>query len=78
MELLRSQRPTLRLRQSHPSCVQKNLYAKALKDRDDHLAIIDGWKDFSPNLNSKKLLLVPFCGDKECEESIKEKSKEEA
>lgn len=58
--------------------IQESLYAKALADRDAHLAVIDEWSDFSPNLNAKKLLLVPFCGDKECEEAIKEKSKAEA
>eukprot|EP00933_Yihiella_yeosuensis_P042434 TRINITY_DN37002_c0_g1_i1.p1 TRINITY_DN37002_c0_g1~~TRINITY_DN37002_c0_g1_i1.p1 ORF type:complete len:788 (+),score=259.98 TRINITY_DN37002_c0_g1_i1:53-2416(+) len=58
--------------------IQKELYAKALAERDEHLASIDLWKDFSPNLNQGKMLLVPFCGEPECEEQIKEKSKEEA
>mmetsp|Transcript_93708 Transcript_93708/g.264498 ORF Transcript_93708/g.264498 Transcript_93708/m.264498 type:complete len:725 (-) Transcript_93708:109-2283(-) len=58
--------------------VQSELYDKALAERDERLVSIDEWKDFSPNLNQGKLLLVPFCGDPECEEAIKNKSKEEA
>jgi len=58
--------------------IQTELYAKALAQRDERLAQIDEWKDFSPNLNAGKLVLIPFCGDKDCEEKIKEKSKEEA
>merc|ERR1712061_604705 len=50
----------------------------ALAERDARLAFADEWKDFSPNLNQGKMVLVPFCGDKECEEKIKNKSKEEA
>jgi len=58
--------------------IQKELYAKSLAERDAQLVSIEKWEDFSPNLNKGKLLLVPFCGNKECEESIKEKSKEES
>ncbi|CAK9089222.1 Bifunctional glutamate/proline--tRNA ligase (Bifunctional aminoacyl-tRNA synthetase) [Includes: Glutamate--tRNA ligase (Glutamyl-tRNA synthetase) [Durusdinium trenchii] len=58
--------------------IHQALYGKALKERDERLASVDEWKDFSPNLNAGKLVLIPFCGEKECEEKIKEKSKEEA
>jgi len=58
--------------------IQKDLYDGALQVRDTRLASINDWKDFSPNLNQGKMLLVPFCGGKECEEEIKNKSKEEA
>lgn len=56
----------------------KDMYSKALKERDDHLAKVDKWEDFTPNLNKGKMLLVPFCGNPDCEEKIKETSKEES
>ncbi|CAK9089130.1 3-1 [Durusdinium trenchii] len=57
--------------------IHQALYGKALKERDERLASVDEWKDghtgdFSPNLNAGKLVLIPFCGEKECEEKIKE------
>jgi prolyl-tRNA synthetase len=58
--------------------VHTEMYNKALADRDGRLAFVDDWKDFSPNLNQGKMCLIPFCGVPECEEMIKEKSKEEA
>jgi len=58
--------------------IQKEMYDGALATRDANLASVDTWKDFSPNLNQGKMLLVPFCGMKDCEEMIKDKSKEEA
>ena len=58
--------------------IQTEMYAKALSDRDEKLAAIDDWAQFSPELNKGKLVLIPFCGAKECEEAIKDKSKEES
>jgi len=58
--------------------VQSELYENALKERDSRIATIDEWKDFSPNLNKGRMVLVPFCEDKACEEMIKERSKEES
>merc|ERR1712194_535719 len=46
--------------------IHSELYSKALEERDTRLANVDVWKDFSPNLNAGKLVLVPFCGMKEC------------
>jgi len=58
--------------------IHNELYDKALAERDENLAFVDEWKDFSPNLNQGKLILAPFCGNPECEEDIKQKSKAEA
>ncbi|CAE7830052.1 Eprs1 [Symbiodinium sp. CCMP2592] len=58
--------------------IHNELYSKALAERDSRLSTISEWKDFSPNLNEGKMVMVPFCGVKECEEGIKDKSKEEA
>merc|ERR1711862_417344 len=58
--------------------IHSELYNSALAQRDQRMASVDEWKDFSPNLNQGKLVLVPFCGNAECEDMIKDKSKEEA
>jgi len=58
--------------------IQSEMYAGALAQREERLASVDEWKDFSPNLNQGKLVLVPFCGSPDCEEQVKDKSKEEA
>jgi len=58
--------------------IHKEMYDKALAERDARLAYVDKWEDFSPNLNQGKLCLVPFCGDPEWEEKIKELTKAEA
>merc|ERR1711920_1046551 len=58
--------------------IHDELYKKALEDRDARIeGQVDAWKDFSPNLNAGKLVLIPFCGDKECEEKHKDKSKKD-
>merc|ERR1712096_405631 len=58
--------------------IHNELYAAAVNDRDAKLTWASKWEEFSPNLNEGKLVLIPFCGEKECEEKIKDKSKEEA
>lgn len=39
-----------------------------------HLAVIDTWPEFLANLNQKKIIMSPFCGEKDCEEKIKKDS----
>jgi bifunctional glutamyl/prolyl-tRNA synthetase len=58
--------------------IQQEMYDGAVKERDEKIASINTWEEFSPNLNMGKLVLVPFCGVPSCEEAIKEKTKEEA
>ena len=58
--------------------VQQEMYDSALAVRDEKLASVDDWNNFTPELNKGKLVLIPFCGDVKCEEAIKEKSKEES
>jgi bifunctional glutamyl/prolyl-tRNA synthetase len=60
------------------SDITTELYSAALQTRNDKIANVDDWADFTPSLNQKKLLLVPFCGVPACEEAIKEKSKAES
>jgi len=58
--------------------IQSELYNAALLERDACIASVDRWEEFSAHLNQGKLLLVPFCGSPECEQAIKERSKDEA
>ncbi|CAE8643880.1 unnamed protein product [Polarella glacialis] len=58
--------------------IHSEMYQKALDERAPRLVSVDEWKDFSPQLNQGRLVLVPFCGEPDCEEVIKNMTKEEA
>merc|ERR1719230_1050989 len=58
--------------------IHDELYNSALAERDARIKNVDKWEDFTPSLNKGNLNLIPFCGQKECEEKIKDKSKEES
>lgn len=51
--------------------IQQNLYNNALKDLETHKVLLTDWKQFTPNLDKKNIILAPFCGDISCEEKIK-------
>ncbi|KAL3288091.1 hypothetical protein HHI36_002542 [Cryptolaemus montrouzieri] len=51
--------------------IHENLYSNALAELNSHIITFKNWSDFIPNLEKKNLNLVPFCGDKDCEEKIK-------
>eukprot|EP00041_Stephanoeca_diplocostata_P035200 m.1231241 g.1231241 ORF g.1231241 m.1231241 type:complete len:1417 (+) comp24658_c0_seq1:93-4343(+) len=52
--------------------MQSDMYARALKERDASVVLVDEWSNVVPRLNEKKLLQIPFCGGKDCEGQIKE------
>ncbi|MBI2651510.1 proline--tRNA ligase [Candidatus Woesearchaeota archaeon] len=54
--------------------IQKALYEKAYKFLHSNIATADSWNDFLKHAKNKKLVKAFFCGSKECEEEIKEKS----
>lgn len=54
--------------------IQKEMYLKAKQKMEDNIARVTKWEDFVPNLNKKKLLLVPWCDREACEDDIKERS----
>lgn len=60
--------------------IQKTMFEKAVKARDDHIAKITEWKDFVPNLEKNNLILTPWCGGEheDWEDWVKETSREEA
>lgn len=49
-------------------------YFRAEKNLNEHLVVVETWDDFMKNLDQKKIIMAPFCGDKEWEEKIKEES----
>lgn len=50
------------------------MFLSAQKTRDEHLVRATTFDDFCKALNSKNLLLSPWCEDTKCEESVKERS----
>mmetsp|Transcript_11916 Transcript_11916/g.28539 ORF Transcript_11916/g.28539 Transcript_11916/m.28539 type:complete len:711 (+) Transcript_11916:317-2449(+) len=60
--------------------IQKTMFEKALKARDEHIVQVTEWKDFVPNLELNNLVLTPWCGGehKDWEEWVKKTSREES
>ena len=54
------------------------MYQKALKVRDEHIKQVVNWEEFMNGLNSRNLVLSPWCNVTECELKVKERSKEES
>ena len=58
--------------------IQSSMYAKAKSELTEHLRVVTDFPAFLKGLEEKCLLQAPFCGDKECEETIKDLSKGDA
>ncbi|KAI8988224.1 hypothetical protein BDF20DRAFT_813883 [Mycotypha africana] len=54
--------------------IQRDMLERATKKMQENIVRVEKWEDFCPNLNKKKLLLVPWCDRTECEDDIKERS----
>jgi len=54
--------------------IEMNLFSKAQKFLKESTAEASNWKDFSDAIKQKKLVKVPFCGEIECEDWIKDKT----
>ena len=50
------------------------MFDKAKVERDEHIKQTTEWSQVPELLNTKNLVLVPFCGDKACEEAVKKDS----
>ena len=48
------------------------MLAKAKVNADEGIAIVKTWEEVMPALEAKKLIQIPFCGDKDCEGNIKD------
>mmetsp|Transcript_5514 Transcript_5514/g.17253 ORF Transcript_5514/g.17253 Transcript_5514/m.17253 type:complete len:528 (-) Transcript_5514:30-1613(-) len=58
--------------------MQHELLSKARATRDAHIAQALTWEDFMVKIADGKMCLTPYCNEKEFEELVKTKSKEEA
>jgi len=58
--------------------IQREMFEKAKKERDERLSTVLNWKEFMDELNKKNLCLAPWCNTSHCEEQIKIRSKEES
>jgi len=60
--------------------IHQAMFAKASAARDAKVVQVTKWEDFVPALNDDCLILTPWCSpeNKEAEEQVKEKSREEA
>ncbi|KAL5008454.1 hypothetical protein ScPMuIL_014035 [Solemya velum] len=54
--------------------IQTNLFEKAKGDLDTYLTVSHEWEDFCNQLDNKKLIQAPFCGEIPCEDNIKKDS----
>jgi bifunctional glutamyl/prolyl-tRNA synthetase len=57
--------------------IHNNMLAKATKDMNDHLKVTKDWKELTSSLESKNIIMSPFCGEIPCEEKIKADSARE-
>ena len=46
--------------------IHENMLAKATKDLNDHLKVSKDWKEFTNFLDTKNIIMAPFCGDIPC------------
>nr|XP_033793348.1 bifunctional glutamate/proline--tRNA ligase isoform X2 [Geotrypetes seraphini] len=51
--------------------IHSNLYNRALKDLKDHMVATDTMEGFQKELDSGKIVQIPFCGETDCEDWIK-------
>ncbi|XP_032879333.1 bifunctional glutamate/proline--tRNA ligase-like [Amblyraja radiata] len=51
--------------------IQTNLYNRAAQDLKDHMVLADTMEQFQQELDSGKIVQIPFCGSIECEDWIK-------
>jgi len=58
--------------------IQKNLFNKAVQERNNHISYIKEWSEFLPALDLKNIVMAPWCEQVTCEDQIKKKSSEES
>ena len=73
----KSQMSMADLAQSMPKVLDEihdAMFAKAKTAFDEHLYKIDKWEQVVPALDSKNVLILPWCEAEECEDDIKDRS----
>lgn len=51
--------------------IHNNMLAKATKDLTEHTKVTKDWKEFLAYLETKNIMMSPFCGEIPCEDKIK-------
>ncbi|XP_027537519.1 bifunctional glutamate/proline--tRNA ligase isoform X3 [Neopelma chrysocephalum] len=51
--------------------IHANLYSRASEDLKSHMVVANNMEDFQKELDSGKIVQIPFCGEVECEDWIK-------
>ncbi|XP_032538065.1 bifunctional glutamate/proline--tRNA ligase isoform X4 [Chiroxiphia lanceolata] len=51
--------------------IHANLYSRASEDLRSHMVVANNMEDFQKELDSGKIVQIPFCGEVECEDWIK-------
>lgn len=51
--------------------IHESMLRKATLDLESHTKITKNWDEFCKYLDSKNIIMSPFCGDSHCEEQIK-------
>jgi prolyl-tRNA synthetase len=55
--------------------IGNHLYDNAKEHMKKNIVETESWDEFNKAIENKKIVYAPFCGDEECEEAIKEKTK---
>ncbi|KEG15144.1 prolyl-tRNA synthetase [Trypanosoma grayi] len=58
--------------------IHNTMLSKAIKERQENTKQLTEWKDFTPALNKKALVLAPWCGEMSCEDQVKKDTAEES
>ena len=58
--------------------IHHEMYDKALQARLQHQKDVFNWKDFMKEIMQRNICLTPWCAIRSCEETVKDKSKEES
>ncbi|XP_077195875.1 bifunctional glutamate/proline--tRNA ligase isoform X6 [Paroedura picta] len=51
--------------------IHNNLYNRALEDLKNHMVVANTMEEFQQELDSGKIVQIPFCGEMDCEDWIK-------
>lgn len=54
--------------------IHDDMFTRAKKTYDSHVIAVTNWSDFVPALDNKCIVAIPWCGDENCEDDIKERS----
>merc|ERR1711934_342739 len=57
--------------------IQDSLFKRAKGELDTHLSVLESWDGFVKALEKGHLIQAPFCGVEECEDQIKDMSKDD-